>query len=209
MCYDVLMSSRAIQLVQRTDQAEAIFHPVRQRLLELLGEPGSAASVAEAAGIPRQHAHYHLRELERVGLVKLVHERKRGNVTERTLLAARAYVIDPSAMGALAPEPSRIADRFSMEYLIALAQRTVREAAALLRRIGKERAVPSFTIDSEIAFAGPEARAAFAQELTQAIASVVQRHHAPDASGSETYRLVLAVHPVPDPASPPTQETQR
>lgn len=191
----IAVSASALQIVQRPEQAEAMFHPVRLRLLELLEEPGSAASVAEAAGIPRQHAHYHLRELERVGLVELVHERKRGNVTERTLQAARSYVVDPSAMGDLAPSPERVADRFSLEYLIALSQRTVREAAALIRKLGPGKTAPSFTLDAEIALSGPEARAGFAQELTAAIADLIEKYHAPTADSAEPFRLVLAVHP--------------
>lgn len=195
------MSAIALQILERPEQAEVLFHPVRMRLLELLEQPGSAASVAEAAGVPRQHAHYHLRELERVGLVKLVCERKRGNVTERTLQAAASYVVDPAAMGRLSPDPRLIVDRFSLGYLVALAQRIVREASELLRRVGPQQHVPSLTLETEITFSGPDARAAFAREIAQEAARLAEKYHDPSAGESEAYRLVIAAHPIPADAS--------
>ena len=39
--------------------------------------------LAAAIGLPRQKVNYHLRALERHGLVELVQERRKGNVTER------------------------------------------------------------------------------------------------------------------------------
>ena len=51
---------------------------------------------------------YHLRALEEHGLVELVEERKKGNMTERVLQAtALSYVISPVAMNGVEPDPSR------------------------------------------------------------------------------------------------------
>ena len=68
--------------------AEAVLEPARARLLAQLTEPRSAASLATAVGLPRQKVNYHLRTLERHGLVELVEERRKGNMTERLLQAA-------------------------------------------------------------------------------------------------------------------------
>ena len=46
--------------------------PMRSRLLAALAEPGSATTLAARVGLPRQKVNYHLRELERHGLVELV-----------------------------------------------------------------------------------------------------------------------------------------
>ena len=51
--------------------AEASLDPIRARLLGELAEPGSASSLAPRVGITRQKANYHLRALERHGLVEL------------------------------------------------------------------------------------------------------------------------------------------
>ena len=52
--------------------AEAALEPARARLLAQLTEPRSAAMLAAAVGLPRQKVNYHLRTLERHGLVELV-----------------------------------------------------------------------------------------------------------------------------------------
>ena len=59
-------------------------------------------------GLPRQNVNYHLKALERHGLVELVEERKKGNMTERMLRAtALSYAISPAALGGVQPDPSR------------------------------------------------------------------------------------------------------
>src|ERR1700750_1516732 len=86
--------------------AEVSLDPIRARLLAELAEPGSASTLASRGGLTRQKANYHLRSLERHGLVELVEERRKGNCTERVLQAtAASYVISPSALAAVAPHP--------------------------------------------------------------------------------------------------------
>src|SRR3954462_394390 len=84
--------------------AEASLDPIRARLLAELADPGSASTLAARVGLTRQKANYHLRSLERHGLVELVEERRKGNCTERVLQAtAASYVISPTALSSVAP----------------------------------------------------------------------------------------------------------
>jgi DNA-binding transcriptional ArsR family regulator len=88
--------------------------PVRSRLLAELAEPGSASSLAAKVGLARQKVNYHLRTLEQHGLIELVAQRRKGNMTERVMQATAAnYVISPAALGAVAPDPGRAPDRLS------------------------------------------------------------------------------------------------
>src|SRR4051795_10845677 len=113
--------------------AEASLDPMRARLLAALAEPGSASTLAAKAGLSRQRATYHLRALERHGLVELVEERRKGNCTERVLRAtAASYVISPTALAAVAPDPSREPDQRSARWLLAVAGRMVREVGELI-----------------------------------------------------------------------------
>ncbi len=90
--------------------AEVSLDPMRVRLLAELAEPGTATMLATRLGLPRQNVNYHLKALERHGLVDLVEERRKGNVTERLLQAtALSYVISPAALAAVQPDPSRAA----------------------------------------------------------------------------------------------------
>jgi DNA-binding transcriptional ArsR family regulator len=171
--------------------------PVRARLLAELAEPGSASSLAAKVGLPRQKVNYHLRTLEHHGLVELVEERRKGNMTERVLQAtASSYVISPSALGAVAPDPLRAPDRLSARWLIAVAARTVREVGDLVKgatTAGKRLA--TFAIDGEVRFASASDRAAFAEELANAVTALVSKYHDESAPGGRPHRVVVAVHP--------------
>src|SRR5262249_48837965 len=177
--------------------AEAALEPARARLLARLTEPASASMLAAVVGLPRQKVNYHLRTLERHGLVELVEERRKGNVTERLLRAAAAsYVISPSALAAVAPDPARAPDRVSARRLLALAAQLVRDIGDLLT--GAERAqkkLATFAMDGRVRFASAAERAAFTGELVQAVTSLVAKYHDEQAEGGREHHLVIAVHP--------------
>ena len=80
-----------------------------------------------------QKANYHPRALERHGLVQFVEERRKGNMTERVMVAtASSYVISPTALAAVAPDPDRAPDQLSALWMLALAARLVREVGDLI-----------------------------------------------------------------------------
>src|SRR6185295_15164220 len=86
-----------IAVIEDPAAAESLLDPVRTRLLEALAEPASATMLASRVGLPRQLVNYHLRTLERHGLVELETERRKGNVIERVMRAsAGSYVISPA-----------------------------------------------------------------------------------------------------------------
>jgi DNA-binding transcriptional ArsR family regulator len=177
--------------------AEASLDPMRARLLAALAEPGSASTLAAKAGLPRQRLNYHLRALERHGLLELVEERRKGNCTERVLRAtAASYVISPSALSALAPDPARSPDQVSAHWMLALAGQLVRDVGDLIAGATRARKpVATFAIDSEIRFASAADRAAFAKELGDAVAELAGRYHNGGAEGGREHRLVVALHP--------------
>src|SRR5919112_3925881 len=103
-----------IEVIEDPAAAEASLDPIRTRILQELVVPASATQLAAKVGLPRQKVNYHLKALEQHGLVELVEERRKGNVTERVLRAtALSYVISPVALGAVQPNPDRAPDRMS------------------------------------------------------------------------------------------------
>src|ERR671922_1628536 len=115
-----------VAVIEDPAAAEVSLDPVRARLLAEPADPGSASTLAARVGLTRQKANYHLRALERHGLVELVEERRKGNVTERVLRAtAAAYVISPAALALVAPDPDRSPDQLSARWLLSLAARLV------------------------------------------------------------------------------------
>ena len=119
-----------VAVIEEPGAAAVALDPKRARLLSEMAEPVSAAALAARVGLPRQRVNYHLRALEKHGLVQAAGERKWGGLTERRLVAtARSYLISPAALGPLACDPGRTRDRLSASYLIALAARIVREVS--------------------------------------------------------------------------------
>jgi len=177
--------------------AEVSLDPVRARLLAELAEPASATMVAGRVGLARQKVNYHLRALERHGLVELVEERRKGNCTERVLRAtAASYVISPAAMEAVAPDTARARDQLSARWLVALAARLVRDVGVLLTRAAAARQpLATFAVDAEIRFGSATDRAEFLQELSGSLEQLALKYHDPAATGGRLHRLVLAVHP--------------
>ncbi len=184
----------SVEVIERPGAAVAALDPVRGRLLAELGEPASAAALAARVGTTRQRAHYHLGSLEQHGLVVPAGERRHGGLVERLLVAsAAAYVVSPSALGAVAADPARTSERLGARYLVALAGRVVAEVGALLRGAPEP---PTFALDADVGLPSAGARVAFAEDLARAVTAVIQRHH---VDGGKVHRLLVAAHPVPRP----------
>ncbi|MGW1105888.1 ArsR/SmtB family transcription factor [Streptomyces sp. NPDC002540] len=188
-----------VAVIEEPAAAEASLDPIRSRILAALAEPGSAVMLAARLGLPRQKVNYHLKELERHGLVELAEERRKGNVTERVYRAtAASYVISPSALAAVSPDPSRSPDQLSARWLLALGARLVQEVGALLTGASRaSRRVATFGVDAEVRFASAADRTAFADELAQAVTDLVGRYHDEFAPGGRTHRLIVGLHQIP------------
>lgn len=186
-----------VAVIEDPATAEASLDPIRARLLSELAEPRSATMLAARIGLSRQKVNYHLRALERHGLVELVEERRKGNVTERLMRAtASSYVISPAALAAVQPDPSRSPDRLSAFWLLAVSARLVRDVGNLIGGATKARQkLATFAMDGEVRFASAADRAAFAEELAGTVAALVSKYHDVTAERGRVHRLIVAIHP--------------
>jgi DNA-binding transcriptional ArsR family regulator len=187
----------AVRMVDGVHQAATLLHPMRLRIMETLDRPDSATGLARKLGLPRQKINYHLRELEREGLVTLVEERKKRNCVERVVRAvAQSFLIDPAALGNLAADPSRIRDRFSLAYLVAVAARAIRDLAVIQRRADKAgKPVATLTLQADVRFASAADRNAFAEELAQTVATLAARYHDEKAPDGRLFRCIVGAYP--------------
>ena len=157
-------------------------------MLELLHEPLSATEVASRLGESRQRVNYHVRALERGGLVELVEERPRRGFTERVVRATSdAVVVEPAVFGSPAAQ-----DRFAADALLANGARLVRDVAAA-RRAANERGqrLLTFAIEAEVGFEQPADLERFADALADRIAELA----ADFGPGRRRYRVVVGGHP--------------
>ena len=161
-----------IQVIDDPAAATVALEPTRSRLLSELATPASAATLATRVGLTRQKVNFHLNTLEAHGLPRR-------------------------------PDPDREIDRLSASYLIALGARVVREVGDLVRRASESgKRLATLAVDTEVRFRSPEDRAAFSNELTEAIANLVSKYHDESAPGGRAHRLVIVAHPLPQKSEP-------
>ena len=198
-----------VAVIEDAASAEVSLDPIRARMLAELAEPHTATTLAARLGLARQKVNYHVKTLEQHGLVELVEERRKGNMTERVVRAsAAAYVISPAALAAVAPDPARSPDRLSARWLLALAARLVRETGALINGAAlANKPLATFGLDAEVRFAKPADRAAFVGELTDALTGIISKYQ---TKTGRPHRLIVAVHPsITEDADPPAEEQQQ
>lgn len=202
------MSALAIDsvgLLRGPRPAAAALGEGRAALLRSLGQPSSASDLARRLGQPRQRINYHLRELEKAGLVRLVEERRKGNCLERVVVAtARSYLISPEALGALGPDPESVPDRASSAYLVASAGEAIREVAVLRERAANAgKKLATMTLRTSVRFDSAESMNAFAEELTDAVTRLAAKYHRDAPAGTECdpvstgrlFKLMVASYP--------------
>ncbi len=187
----------AVNFVGDAASASAMLNPLRLQILERLREPDSASGLSRLMNLPRQKLNYHLRELEKHGLIEQVEERKKGNCVERVVRAtARYYFISPETLGNLGTDPSPIQDRFSSTYLVAVAARTIRDLAVLRTRAEKAgKKLATFTLETNVRFASAADQHAFAEELTNTVARLAAKYHDEKTAGGRRYKFIIGAYP--------------
>ena len=181
-------------LLDDRDTALLALAPIRRDILAALVKPGSAASLARDLNLPRQKLGYHLRALEEAGLVKLVEERQRRGFTERLMIAAPAYVLDPALLQPpVDPDAVETQDRFAADHLVSAASALVRDVARMRQAAEAEGSrLLTLTVEADVTFATPADFDAFSEALSQAAADLARRFNAPQG---RRYRLIAAAHP--------------
>jgi DNA-binding transcriptional ArsR family regulator len=188
----------AVRIVKEPSQVAALAAPIRQRILEAMQEPGSATTVARRLGLSRQKVAYHVRQLEEHGYLHLVAEEQKRGCTERILQRSAQYLVASNEVfGRMGLDARRVQDKFSSEYLMALAAQVAREvgeARGAAERAGKPLATLSTEV--EIRLRSPREREAFAAELVETIARLAAKYHDENHPDGRTYRLVVGAYPI-------------
>ena len=200
-----------LECIADRDRAATLLHPTRLRVLEEMRSPASATEVAGRLDMPRQRVNYHVRALEKNGLVKRAGKRRKRNMVEQRYVAtARRYVIAPEVLGSAALSPKAIEDRFSAGYRLALGTQLASELGRAMREAEEqEKRLSTLSVSSRLRFEDPEQRAAFARALEEAVVDVVARFASPDVAadgtegGGRPYRLMVGCWPIP-PEEPKT-----
>lgn len=188
-----------LDIIDDPAAAALALDPIKNRMLVELATPASAATLATKVGLTRQKVNYHLRALEDHNLVEWAEQRQWGGLKERVMVASAAsYVVSPTALGPIAADPARSNDRLSASYLIALAARILSEVGELWRSARKSnKRLATLSIDTVIRFKSPADRAAFTNDLANAISALAAKYHDDSAPQGRPHRLVIASYPAP------------
>ena len=193
----MVTATTEMEVIDTAETAAAMLQPLRLQILSQLQEPGSSTTVGKALGLPRQKVNYHIRSLEELGLVREVATRQRKGCTERLLQTrSRTFLVGPSALGPVQVVTDAQQDRFSSDYLMATAARTVREVSTLRKaadEAGKKLA--TLTLDTEIHFESPAQQSRFMDDLSEAIRGLARKYGKVPPGKGHTYRLTAAAHP--------------
>jgi DNA-binding transcriptional ArsR family regulator len=186
--------AQPVHVVEDVEALQVLGHPLRIRILELLREPGSAATVARAVGETRQKVNYHLKELERVGLVEAVGERRSGNFMETLYESVgRSFLVSPRVAWSDPRRLDALRQQHSLERLVMVGGRLERDAISLLDRAafdGEE--IASAAVEVDVHFADEKDRAAFLDEYLATVKKLCDRY---GSAKGLAYRVVMAAHP--------------
>jgi DNA-binding transcriptional ArsR family regulator len=183
-----------LDVVRGDERLRGALSPLRRTVLQALREPASATALAARLGESRQRVNYHVRELEKAGLVEVVEERARRGCTERVVRAtARAVLIAPDVIGDLGTVTQ---DRFAADMLLAVAARTVGDVARMRERADAQgRRLVTFTIEADVGFERPADIERFADALADQVAELAARFETGESR--HRYRVIVGGHPLP------------
>ncbi len=162
------------------DRLKACLHPLRLRLLDAVHRvPGSGLSLAKRLGDRQPRVHYHLRCLERAGLVRVVEERRKRGVVEKL------YATDPEAYASVSQALS------------------VGEAGGFLGPLLREVSAAASRADAFLAVESRTLRLTRGQakQLQEDLLRLLRQYQAREAREGEEHRIAWVL--LPKEATPP------
>lgn len=189
---------KEVQSIDTLERAQALLHPLRVRLLALAAEPVSAVELARELGETPQKINYHLKELEKAGLLKKVREEKVRNLTKAYYqVQARSLLFSPGFVAERGADARVARDQVSLHNLLGLSHELERDVIGLLNRSKSEgMAAASLGAKAELAFPDGEARRGFLEAYVSMLDELVRRFGAREGSpANERYTALLAVYP--------------
>ncbi|WP_139492046.1 winged helix-turn-helix domain-containing protein [Brevibacillus dissolubilis] len=180
-----------------------LLNPLRAEILAHLIVPASAAELGRTMSQTPQRINYHLKALEKVGLVRRIGTRQVRNLVEVLYQAiARTFVLAESL--GLHPETTqKLKDQGSLSHMITTAERIKKDALQLMEQSDQAEVIPSATLHTQITLASAEQRSAFVEEYVQLVQQLAAKYQSeepsadPSSSANEAYNVMLAVYPQP------------
>ncbi|BFT69415.1 ArsR/SmtB family transcription factor [Paenibacillus sp. P36] len=182
--------------IESPEQATVLLNPIRGEIIAQLLEPGSAAEVARTLGETAQRINYHLKALEKAGLVQRIGTRQVRNLVEVLYRSiAKTFVLADSL--SMKPETvQKLKDQSSLAHLVTTSERIRRDALLLMEQSDVGEEIPSATLQLQVHLCDEHQRQAFIEEYAAMVQQLVERYAA-GKDENEAYQVLLAVYPKP------------
>ena len=175
---------RDVEIIREPDRAVAVLHPLRRRILALLSEPAGAATLARRLGLPRQRLNYHLRALEKAGVIEVKGTRKVRGCTERLLQRrSRQVLLHPFLLDPKSLRPGTHIDPRSWAYLRSRVLRVLRDISLAEEHSPRK----PLALEASVGFANERSREKFETALGKSFRELAVRF----GDGSQTARYLL------------------
>ncbi|SCW34243.1 Helix-turn-helix domain-containing protein [Paenibacillus tianmuensis] len=199
MTEDILESLR----IEAPEQAMALLNPLRADIAARLASPASAAEVARAIGEAPQRINYHLKALEKAGLVRRVGTRQVRNLVEVLYQAVAKTFILSDQLGMKPETVRRLKDQGSLSHLVQTAERIKQDALLLMEHSDEGQDIPSASLQFQVSLRDAEERQAFVEEYAALVRQLTAKYRKPanEAEPADPYQVVLAVYPQIDQTS--------
>ncbi len=195
------MASSNVLLIESVQQAASVLKPLRIQMLRQMTEPRTCTELAREFGVSPQKAYYHVKSMERAGVVERSAERIVNGLKEGFYRArARSFWLSPRLVKSLGG--TRAArDQTSLGMLARTAEQVLEDVGHLAERSTAGEEVSSLSLDVSIDLPDPERRQAFMQDLTdtfQALASRYTDSTCSTPASGQRYRFTLLCYPKSD-----------
>jgi hypothetical protein len=186
--------------IESVSQAATLLTPFRIDLLKHLVEPHTCPELAVAFEMSVQKIYYHVKALEKAGLIDKVEENRVRGIAEGVYQAkARAYWLAPKLVGQIGGK-STAQDQTSLRFLLTLAEEIHDDIGHLGQQSESGVNVPSLGLSAHIYLPDSERRAAFLNDVQSVFQELARKYGIPgDESDKElvgkAFRLILACYP--------------
>lgn len=185
---------REALIVESAEQATVLLHPLRAEILSVLSEPLSAAEVGRKMNETPQRVNYHLKALEKVGLVHQVGKRQVRNLVEVLYQAIAKSFILSEYLGLGEETIKKLKDQSSLSNIVTLAETMKKDAIALLDYADQHQDIPSASIQSVVSLPSESIRKQFLEEYVTFVKSLINKYNKKQEDG-EDFKVTLAVYP--------------
>jgi DNA-binding transcriptional ArsR family regulator len=189
-----------IHYIEAAQEATALLKPFRLELLKRLDEPRTCVELADFFDQTPQKIYYHVKALEKAGVVEKVSERRVRGLVEGVYQArARSFWLAPHLVGAVGGQRAA-QDQTSLRVLLSLAEDMQADISQLARASEAGQEVPSLSLSGEVYLPEAGRRAEFMREVQDLMQALARKYGLPgdaqtDEARGQSFRIVLACYP--------------